>query len=181
MISRALAVQVFNKKYLVVVPNCTWTGDEIDILAVTPDLRIIDIEVKISRADFKADARKDKWVKPIPYDQYYLRQQCERMGKPMPPREHLEYPRRVWKHYYCLPKALWNDELLAHVKIHAPRSGVILMTAIADSRVYAHIERRCQPCRNAKPISAENVANLARLASLRMWDAYVELNKMKEK
>lgn len=60
-IARALALQVFARKYLVMVPNCNWTGYECDLLAVAPDLRIVDIEVKISRADLKADAKKDKW------------------------------------------------------------------------------------------------------------------------
>lgn len=55
-IARALAQQTFNRKYLVVVPNCNWTGYEADILAVTENLRLIDVEIKISRADLKADA-----------------------------------------------------------------------------------------------------------------------------
>src|SRR5690606_35854304 len=41
-IARALAQQTFNRKYLVVVPNCNWTGYEADILAVTENLRLID-------------------------------------------------------------------------------------------------------------------------------------------
>lgn len=60
-IARALVRQTFNRKYLVVVPNCNWTGHECDLLVVTENLRIIDVEIKISRADLKADAKKEKW------------------------------------------------------------------------------------------------------------------------
>ena len=43
---------------LVMVPNCYWTGDECDLLVVRNDLRLVDVEVKISRSDLKADAGK---------------------------------------------------------------------------------------------------------------------------
>ena len=58
-IATTLARQIFQRKCLVVVPNCSWTGDECDLLAVTKDLRVIDVEVKISRSDYRADAKKD--------------------------------------------------------------------------------------------------------------------------
>lgn len=61
IIASALACQVFERKHLVLVPNCSWPGSECDLLVVTCDLRIIDVEVKISRSDLKADAAKDKW------------------------------------------------------------------------------------------------------------------------
>ena len=60
LIARTLARQTFEKKNLVIVPNCNWTGNECDLLVVTPDLRIIDVEVKISRSDLKADTKKNK-------------------------------------------------------------------------------------------------------------------------
>jgi len=50
-IARAIALQTLAKKCVVLVDNCNFTGYECDVLAVTQDLRIIDIEVKISRAD----------------------------------------------------------------------------------------------------------------------------------
>lgn len=108
LIGRVLARQVFQSKHLIIIPNCKWTGDEIDLLVVTPDLRIIDVEVKISRADLK--------------------------------------------------------------------SGIIVLR---DTNPHAHIIRRAKPCRDAKSISPEDAVNLARLASLRMWDAYDELEKMR--
>ena len=61
VIAREIANQTLAKKCVVLVDNCNWTGYECDVLAVTTDLRIIDVEVKISRADLKADAKKNKW------------------------------------------------------------------------------------------------------------------------
>jgi hypothetical protein len=61
LIARAIALQTFKRRYLMAVPNCNWTGHECDLLVVTDNLRIIDVEVKISRADLKADAKKEKW------------------------------------------------------------------------------------------------------------------------
>ena len=59
-IARAVATQTLAKKCVVLINNCNWTGHECDVLAVTTDLRIVDVEIKISRPDLKADARKDK-------------------------------------------------------------------------------------------------------------------------
>ena len=53
LIARAISLQTLQRKCVVLVPNCNWTGHECDVLAVTTDLRIIDVEVKISRADFR--------------------------------------------------------------------------------------------------------------------------------
>lgn len=36
-------------------------SDRPDVLAVTDDRRLIEIEIKVSFSDFKADAKKDKW------------------------------------------------------------------------------------------------------------------------
>ena len=62
LIARELAVGLFARR-LVVVDNCIWTGHECDLLCVTTDLRIVDVEIKISRSDLKADAKKDKWFR----------------------------------------------------------------------------------------------------------------------
>lgn len=61
MIARAISLQTLNRRCVLLVDRCNWTGNECDVLAVTVDLRVIDVEIKISRADLKADAAKDKW------------------------------------------------------------------------------------------------------------------------
>ena len=168
LIAAALARQVFHRKHLVVVPNCTWTGDECDLLVVTADLRIVDVEVKISRADFRADSKKDKWFEHWAGDYgtpYHLRK-----------REPRHWPRKVWKHYYALPKEIWRPEMKDMRP--SPNSGIILLNTIG-SRMFAHIEHRARPCRDAEKLSPADAVDIARLASLRMWDAYIEIEELK--
>lgn len=163
-IGRALARQIFNGKYLVVVPNCTWTGHECDILAITDRLRVIDVEIKISRSDLKADAKKEKWSERV---------FAAGVGYE---RRRLEWPQRVWKHYYALPAKIWTDELLDCLA--SPASGVLLLDEYAgDVRVTCR--RAAQPCRQAESLSPAAAVSVARLASLRMWDAYREIERLR--
>ena len=170
-IARALARQTFHRKYLVVVPNCMWTGHECDLLVVTENLRVVDVEIKISRADLKADAAKAKWwhrfgtaYKGVGPD--------GRAVYETPTPDALEWPRRVWKHYYALPADIWTPDLLA--ALPSPHSGVILLKRHNSQagNVIATVERRATPNREAKPISPAAAIDIARLASLRMWQAY---------
>lgn len=175
LIARTLARQTFEKKNLVIVPNCTWTGNECDLLVVTPDLRIIDVEVKISRSDLKADAKKDKWFHSWdwkvdgPWDGSYDNSKKR-------PRE---WPRKVWKHYYAMPRALWDDALFD--ALPSERSGVILLAEQkhGGAPLAATLVRRAAPCKDAERISAGDAIDIARLASLRMWETYERLERLK--
>lgn len=162
-IARAIALQTLARKCVVLVDNCNWTGHECDVLGVTTDLRIIDVEVKISRADLKADAKKDKWWRRGGY--FYQE------GPPPPtlPRQH---PLKVWKHYYAMPKEIWRPELLECLPSAA--SGVILMREQRNSTtpVVAEVVRRATPAKDAYRLKPEQVLDIARLANLRMWEAY---------
>jgi hypothetical protein len=169
MIARALCTQLLNRKCIVLVPNTTWTGYEADVLGVTMDLRLVDIEIKISRSDLKADAAKDKWWR--------------RMGwsKEGPPHK-LPWPRKVWKHYYCLPAEIWKSELLE--ALPSPKSGVLLVSPSREApedetRVTVQCMRRATPNRDAERLTAEQAVDVARLANLRMWEAYADLHRMK--
>jgi len=68
-IARAIALQTLARRCVVLVDNCNWTGHECDVLGVTTDLRIIDVEIKISRADFRADAAKENVVAAHVHDE----------------------------------------------------------------------------------------------------------------
>lgn len=177
-IARALALQFFNRKYLVVVPNCDWTGSECDLLVVTESLRIIDVEIKISRSDLKADAKKDKWWRSLDYHEATAKGLDVRNWNPWEHRERREWPRKVWKHYYCMPAEIWKPEL-ADV-LGSSASGVLLLkTQAHDGRLIVTCERRATPCRDAKPISAASAIDIARLASLRMWESYRAIDEMR--
>jgi hypothetical protein len=177
-IARALALQVFARKYLIMVPNCNWTGYECDLLAVAPDLRIVDIEVKISRSDLKADAKKDKWwCREVNgytdwLDTYREGRLVSRRREPIYNSTLREWPPKVWKHYYALPLEIWKRELID--SLPSKSSGVILLRQ-HEGEIYASIERRATPNREAKAIEAADAIDLARLASLRMWNTYQAL------
>jgi hypothetical protein len=156
VIARHVATQTLAKKCVVLVDCCNWTGYECDVLAVTQDLRIIDIEVKISRADFKADAAKDKW---------WHRMAWREAGPP----HHRQWPPKVWKHYVAMPADVWRDNLLDFMPSAA--SGLLLLTD-RNGRVEVRCERRSTPNRDAARISPAACIDIARLANLRMWDAY---------
>jgi hypothetical protein len=179
LIARAIALQTFKRRYLVAVPNCNWTGHECDLLVVTDNLRIIDVEVKISRADLKADAKKEKWWTRRwnwPYTQGtggYAQ-----AGPPCPDTRNV-WPRKVWKHYYALPKEIWTPELEACLP--SPASGILLLDRDgyprpAGDTLRVECIRRAAPNRDAEPISAAAAVDIARLASLRMWDSFQQLD-----
>jgi hypothetical protein len=184
MIARAIALQTFKRRYLMAVPNCNWTGHECDLLVVTDDLRIIDVEVKISRSDLKADAKKEKWWHrefkgyAEPVDHFREGHWLSRTRAPIYDTTPRHWPPKVWKHYYALPKEIWTPDLAA--SLPSERSGIILLDrdsyprpSGADMRV--DVVRRATPNKDAEKISAVAAIDIARLASLRMWESYQEL------
>jgi len=170
--SAALARGVFNDA-LCVVDRCGWPSYECDLLVLTRKLRVIDVEVKISRADLKADRAKSKWIevlrwKPgLPDDVH---------GRRVP----RVWPRNVWKHYYAIAAPIWTDGLLQHC---GEASGVLLVDlAQRGATKYARgveVIRPAKPNTKDTPCGADDAVAIARLASLRMWDAYDELEKLK--
>lgn len=170
-IGRHLANVTFQKKNLVLVPNCNWTGHECDILVLTMNLRIIDVEIKVSRADLKADASKDKWYHQWDY----------KIDGPWRPdrqdRRPREWPRKVWKHYYALPRDVWDDSLLTSI----PKVSGVLLIYEWHGNLHITVERPAKPNRDAEPVSAESAIDIARLANIRMWNALAEVDRVRGK
>lgn len=154
LIAGALVRGVFESQ-VIAVPRCNWTGNECDILIVTKDLRIIDVEIKIDRSDLKADVTKDKWWRG-------------RYGNKQP----LDHPPKVWKHYYAMPRKVWKDDF---AELLPKNSGIILLDdrpeRTATYGISAFLHRRPVPNRQATKISAEAVLDIARLSNLRLWAA----------
>ena len=162
LIARAISRQVLQRKCVVLVDNCNWTGHEADVLGVTMDGRLIDVEVKISRADLKADAAKDKWWQRVVGWRAY---------GPDAPREH---PPRVWKHYYAMPADVWRPELVECLPSAA--SGVLLLRQRGGAMpVDVQCVRRATPAKDAYRLTPAQTLDVARLANLRMWEAYRRL------
>ncbi|MDH2239117.1 hypothetical protein N5K27_22670 [Pigmentiphaga sp. GD03639] len=180
MIARAIAQQTFNRKYLVMVPNCNWTGYECDLLAVTENLRLIDVEIKISRADLRADAKKDKWWRRRSVGLPHVVEDTNESGRVIRRRhvyaEHFEireWPAKVWKHYYAMPREIWTDTLFD--ELGSPASGVLLLDRDPAGGVTVRVARSATPNRDAEKISPAAAMDIARLASLRMWEAYAAM------
>ena len=164
LIARHVATQTRAKKCIVLVDRCNWTGNECDVLGVTTDLRIIDVEVKISRADFKADAGKDKW--------WHRPGWLWNQTRPDP--THRDWPPKVWKHYIAMPADLWMDSLLECMP--SPASGLLLVRE-HRGRVDINCHRRAKPSKDTYRLTPAQAVDVARLANLRMWDAYAKLDR----
>jgi hypothetical protein len=157
--------QMFNRQ-LLMVPRCHYAGAEADLLALDPrSMRLIDIEVKVSRADALADPKKDKW-----WSYHYTR----------PPLK-LEWPRTVWKHYYCMPSAIWHKDRDGRLARELPRhSGVLLLYGDPGGQHHVGLARRAKPNPKAKPLDVADSLSIARLAGLRMWDALIALAEIRD-
>lgn len=169
VIARAIATETLERKCIVLVDNCSWTGHECDVLAVTKDLRIIDVEVKISRSDLKADAKKDKWwTRPYNWAFNGKGGGYSLHGAPAPDLP-VEHPRKVWKHYYALPAEIWKPELAS--SLPSESSGILLLSEHAG-QMRVRCERRAKPAKDAYRLSPAEVVDIARLANIRMWEAH---------
>jgi hypothetical protein len=178
-------MQAFTRKHIILVPNTYHTGYETDLLLVRSDLRLVDIEIKVSRADLRADQHKDKWWRYGPYAQGYWSNPNDLVAnhwvQPEPHKERREWPIRVWKHYYALPKEIWTPELAAEI---SPKSGILLF---AENRsdygpeIVMHVHRQAKPRKDAKPIDASEALDVARLCNARMWDAYDAVRRVTAK
>ena len=169
-ISHSLARDFFGNQNIVLVPNCNWTGHECDLLVVTQDLRIIDVEVKISKDDFKNDILKEKW-----WESHFMNENTGRYQRHKVPVKRT-HPIKVWKHYYAMPKEIWKPEFQEFLP--SQNCGVILLST-RGNRIIAELHKRAIPNRKADMISEHDAINIARLANLRMWNAYETIDKLK--
>lgn len=177
LIARAISIQLLRRKCVVLIPNCSWPGSECDVLGLTTDLRIIDVEVKISRADFKADAKKSKWWHYLTYDEKKAAGIEPGNGDFWSAKKPAEFPQKVWKHYYALPKEIWKPEMLEFMPSQV--SGVLLLSKgeLPHSPLIIKCIKNAKPNKNAHRVSAEQAIDIARLANIRMWEAYAKLDK----
>lgn len=181
LIARELALGLFARK-LLVVDRCNWTGHECDLLCVTTDLRIVDVEIKISRSDLKADAKKDKWWRRKfigygPREEVFNGEgRLVRVTRPsLYDEKSLSHPPKVWKHYYALPEEIWTDCLFE--ALPSPASGVVTLSE-EKGRIRHRVVRRATPARDASRITPSQAVDIARLANLRMWSAYDDVRRL---
>ena len=155
---------VLGRRCILLVDRCNWTGHEADVLGVTMDGRLIDVEIKISRADLRADIKKNKWW-------HRGWNASTRAYEPATPRL---WPPKVWKHYYVMPAEIWRPELLEGLPA---ASGVLVISEDRHGWVQSRCVRRAKPCRDAYRLQPEQMLDVARLANLRMWDARLDAER----
>jgi hypothetical protein len=172
-IARAIVMQIF-KGSLMLVPNCNWTGYECDLLVVDKSLRIIDIEIKISRADFKCDAKKDKWFAHYDAEIDGSYKDWNDRGRPQRRRE---WPTKVWKHYFVMPKDIWDDSLLAFLPSQV--CGVLLI-AEHNGEISISVKKPAKPNTKADKIAPETCVDIGRLAAFRMWESFRRYDQLLE-
>lgn len=172
-VCRQLYIQAFHGRYLVVCPNTYWPGSETDLLVVRRDLRLMEVEIKVSRADLRVDARKEKW-----FDVHWNPKPGERWVHPsLRARTVRSHPRRIWKHYYCMPESVWKDGLDEGI---APASGIILLRDHRD-RPGAILERQAKAAKVADRITLEELTDIARVQSWKMWQAFAEVDRLRRR
>jgi hypothetical protein len=158
----------------IVVPNCGFTGYEADLLVVTRDMRLVDVEIKIDRSDLKADLKKDKW-----WDRGWDGV-TRRWGKTRQEPVQRTHPPKIWKHYYVMPVKVWDEKLLPFI----PETSGIITVAGHDkinAKVKMKVIRAAKPDRKAQKITHEEALNLGRLCNLRMWNTVMNISSAKRR
>lgn len=158
-IAAAIALSRIFEGSLCSLDNCQFTGYESDLLVVDKQMRVTDIEIKITRADLRKDWKKAKWL---------CGNDHRRNADPTAPNH---WPARVWRHFYAVPSEIWHDDLLACI---SPASGVLLLTASTPHprRWQILVHRKAKFRADFVPITTEQLRDLARLQTYRLWQAY---------
>lgn len=170
-IAYALATHYFKNRSILYVPNCNFSGAEADVLVVEMSRKLIDVEIKISRQDFKADAKKQKWWRYLTPDERIEKgRETEIFAQ-----ERTDWPVGVWKHIYVMPAQEWKDDLLDHMA--SDKSGVVLIHKLEDGRIWFQDLKKPEKNKDARILSEREVLNIARLANIRMWQTYQDIEK----
>lgn len=182
-IAHHLAMVHWSGRHLAMIRNChAAAGHESDLLVVNEKRRVIDIEIKISRADFKADAKKTKWRESLSaheaaltpgsietdHEQAFSFRGQKDLRRWKTYHVPLLYPKNVWKHYFCMPADIWDDDLIEYLP--SPASGVMLVHH-ADGRIWGSVKtiRPAKANPDFKILTSDQILNIARLCTIRMW------------
>jgi hypothetical protein len=135
------------RKHLI-VPNISWglLSYEADMLIVRPTGYCIEVEIKRSYKDYKDDFKKRKWkVRPN-----------NGQGK------------LIKEFYYAFPIELWEKRMDDIVELLPDFAGVL--TCHKDrGMLYTQLQRSATPNRMARPLRNDEMFQLARLGTLRIW------------
>lgn len=137
----------------VMVPNAHFAGGEMDLVIVSRAWYLHEYEIKISLADWKADAKKDKWKSPkrkvVPY---------------------------FW---YAIPRPLWekNKDRLAKVLPHVrDEYGIITFELVKEPKPFLSMctVRPAKQLPNTEKLSRQDLDFLIRKGYHRYIEAVVK-------
>jgi hypothetical protein len=136
----------FRWRQNLVVPNVSWglpgLHYEADLVVVYPSRWAIEVEVKVTRADIKADRNKRKWDS-----------------------QHFEcISRNLFKEFWiAVPLGLETCDAIPDF------AGVLTVDPRPDMMRWARLVRRPQRNKAARPLTPQQYQALQRLAYFRVW------------
>lgn len=144
---KTIEIEISVSKYFgirqnIIVPNISWglLSHEVDLLVVRKSGIAIEIEIKISLQDFKADFKKQH--------------------------HHQERLNRITEFYYAMPETLYEKckDLIP------PEAGILTCNrgSWEGAKVYVKKVRRSIRIKNAKKLTTEEQFKVAQLGCLRI-------------
>lgn len=164
-IAKLISRDFYQDKHIMFIPNCHWAGYEADVLCLNKNMKLIEFEIKTSRADFKADKKKSKWI-----EWYFCKTAKKTLTRPA------SHPRNIWKHYYLIPKSICYDGM--ENDMASPASGILQLNDDEFDNLRVACSKQAQPNKDARVVSQSDLFSLTRLVSLKMWSYYEKWNNL---
>ena len=158
-VQKILVQTKFDRLKNLVVPNCCrFTYGEADLIVVRPSGWVDEVEVKVSKADFRRDFKTKNVKHGIMAGEYQRECGYEYMTI-----------RRFW---FAMPHAL-AVELLEEVPDYAGLVGVSGTAAVTSSRSALTLTK-APVLPNAKKATREEIYQVVKNLSARYWDQFLK-------
>lgn len=143
----------FNFRKNLIVPNVSWGFNihECDLLIVRKSGYAIEVEIKISKSDFKADFKKIH--------------------------KHIDIDNRICEFYYVLPQKIYDNckNLIPN------NAGVIVCDEYVGNNtkkhIYVKLIRKSKRIKGARKLTNDEQFKLLRLGNMRIWNLKKKLLK----
>lgn len=136
----------FNPRVHLIVPNISWGMNlhECDLLIMNGRNYGVEVEIKISKADLRADCKKP----------------------------HGHNSNRIRRLFFAIPEYLYTDEIVSMIPERA--GILVITPAENMGTYYTRprccVKRNAKINKSAKPFSDSERINMGRLGMLRYWD-----------
>lgn len=159
---------LFDYRRNIIIPNVShgffYDGHEADILIVTPQNYVTEVEIKTSISDLKADFKKMNFhgIKNLQKNGYVS------ITTPI-----------IAQLYYALPEDIYEQgsEIIIN---NEPRAGLIKIEK-HEMRVKGTKEKCADRIRGCVPIPEQRKERLLHLAAMRVWSLKEQLDKKEKK